>query len=204
MTMTHRVSALFATAWLAGCASSPVPSYFALDPGASPARVTGRADDRGAIILVGPVHVPERIDRAQIVLVGEGHRVLIRQQDRWAEPIADGITRTLARVLAGALPGHAVMPAGILAPANAWRLAVDVTAMDARTDGRVDLALDWTLQSLQPAAPVALVGQERIATAATADGTEAMVGAMRSAIEQAATRIAARIEGAVPAVRPRD
>jgi hypothetical protein len=46
-------------------------------------------------VSVGPVSVPERVDRPQMVFRVSPQRVLIAEQSRWAEPLRHAIPRVI-------------------------------------------------------------------------------------------------------------
>ncbi len=52
---------------------------------------------------VGPISIPEYLQRDNLVLSGSGSRLDIRSHERWAEPLDQGIGRVLALNLAGLL-----------------------------------------------------------------------------------------------------
>jgi len=134
---------------LAGCGSSPPQVFHLLG---RPADGAGLATgDRGYGVMVGPVTVPDAVDRPQLVVSGEGNRVDIREQQRWAEPLDTGVAQALADDLARALPQAYVYsqrggPAG--APAPRFRVAVAVQRFESRLRGADAGSLveaDWVL-----------------------------------------------------------
>ncbi|MGZ8267752.1 MAG: PqiC family protein, partial [Burkholderiales bacterium] len=54
-------------------------------------------------VAVGPVFVPDAVDRPQFVLRMPGSEVRIAEQVRWAEPLKEGIARAVAATLAHSL-----------------------------------------------------------------------------------------------------
>lgn len=99
---------LVSAAWLPGClglgsGSAPTRSYVltALAPpapqGAAPAGL-GR-------LGVLPAQVPRYLDRPQLVTGPPGNEVVLEDLDRWAEPLAEGITRVLVVNLESHLAG---------------------------------------------------------------------------------------------------
>ena len=55
------------------------------------------------VIGIGPVRLPEFLDRPQIVIRAGANRVQLIEGHRWAEPLAEGIPRTLRENLAAQL-----------------------------------------------------------------------------------------------------
>ncbi len=81
---------------LAGCGSSPTANFYTLSAGAAPAPPTATTYR----IAVGPVTVPEVVDRPQIVVRVGANRVTIAELHRWAEPLKSEIPRVIAENLA--------------------------------------------------------------------------------------------------------
>ncbi len=92
-------TAAVAALWLAGCGSSPQPRLYVLSPSAGAGGPAGGG--LGLAVGVGPVTVAPHLDRPQIV-TRRGSELQLSELERWAEPLADGIARTLAEDL-GAL-----------------------------------------------------------------------------------------------------
>jgi len=81
---------------LAGCGSSPPINYYVLSAQDGAAR-GGDTPSLG----VGPVTIPEYLNRANLITEREGNTLTIARFDQWAEPLEDGIKRVLAINLAG-------------------------------------------------------------------------------------------------------
>lgn len=79
------------TGSLSGCGSSPPSSFYTLSP--SPLTPIGSAVDSG--ITIGPIDIPDYLNRPQIVTRGEGSELKLAEFDRWAEPLEDSFQRML-------------------------------------------------------------------------------------------------------------
>ena len=97
--MLHRTHLLLATALLtSACASSPPSQFYLLE--AAPATATFSAASTTAPRLgIGAIVLPDYLNRPQIVLRDHGGRLLLRERERWAEPLEDGVRRTLGENL---------------------------------------------------------------------------------------------------------
>jgi uncharacterized lipoprotein YmbA len=77
-----------------GCGSTPKTQFYTLGPGlAAPASLSPQAGYR---VEVGPVTVPDVVDRPQLVVRLAANRVELLQQHRWAEPLKSEIPRVVA------------------------------------------------------------------------------------------------------------
>jgi len=77
---------------LAGCGSEPT-RFYVLD--ALPNTQNGGAE-RGPSVGVGPIELPQYLDRPQIVTQSSENRLELSELDQWAEPLQDNFKRVLA------------------------------------------------------------------------------------------------------------
>lgn len=140
---------------LAGCAGSSAPEHFyALNDGAVVQSVTsGPASSNASLpgVVVSAVTVPELVDRPQIVTRDASNRVVVSEQNLWAEPIRSGIARTLATRLARVFDA-AGQPAQVTAypqtsiATPAIRVTVDVVRFDAVPNGEAVVEAVWSIR----------------------------------------------------------
>ena len=81
---------------VAGCATTPPPTFYQLE---EPAGTQLSGLERGIAIGVGPVEIPEYLNRAQIVTRESANELKLAEFDRWAEPLNDNFTRVLSENL---------------------------------------------------------------------------------------------------------
>jgi uncharacterized lipoprotein YmbA len=121
---------------LAACGSPPRERFYTLNAPEPPA-----AADGAPSIAVGPVTIPEIVDRPQIVVRSSANQVQIAEQARWAEPLKGAIARVVAANLASTL-GARVAP-----QRNGdadYRVALDVQRFESPADAVLIEAL-WTV-----------------------------------------------------------
>jgi uncharacterized lipoprotein YmbA len=63
----------------------------------------------GLTVVVGPLRLPEHLNRDKLASREEQYRVLVRDYDRWAEPLRDNVTATLAENISRLLPADRVV-----------------------------------------------------------------------------------------------
>lgn len=97
-------------------------------------------------IGVGPVRVPEYLNRPQIVTQGPDHRLVFAEFDRWGEPLDSALARTVSANLAILLPKAAVVvhPWNQAVPVKI-QVTMDIVRLDSRLDGDVRLAAQWSV-----------------------------------------------------------
>ncbi|UCH21929.1 MAG: membrane integrity-associated transporter subunit PqiC [Deltaproteobacteria bacterium] len=133
---------------LGGCASiSPPANFYVLssitESGTSPAPV---GNESKIAIGVGPVNIPDYLDRSQIVTRSSPNELKVAAFDRWAESLKSSFPRVLTENLSALLNTNqvAVFP---------WRKAigieyqviVDVVRFDATIGGNAVLVARWRI-----------------------------------------------------------
>lgn len=180
---------------LAACGTTPKASLYTLDDG----RPGGQGN--GPSVLLLSASLPELLDRPQLVLRGPDQRILLSEQQRWAEPLRSGIARSIAADLGRLLASSrvAALPNGAPHFDADFRLTLHVQRLEAQVGRGVDLDLLWTLQ---PRQGKELLGRSQVheplaagSETMTGDGgAAALVAAQRRALSQAAAEIAAAIQ----------
>lgn len=174
---------------LAACSSSPPVQLYQLRAEAAEAEPAAPARASTSWAL-GPVLLPDYLDRDAIVRPSGQAALLVVPTQRWAEPLRDAVPRLLQQDLARLRGADQVwrlpLPPGVKADRQ---LRVEVQRLDAEAGGRtVVLQARWTL--LDPSgASRPRVSERRIEVMARDDSTDALVAAHRSAIWRLAQAI---------------
>ena len=180
-----------AAALLAACAAPAKLNYYTLSSQvASPAAVSST---RPLSIYVGPVTIPETVDRPQMVFRVDPNQVEIAELERWAEPLKAAIPRLVADTLARELSASAVMTSRQSATLDFdYRVAVDVQRFDfSAGDGAAIDAL-WTIRGAKGAPRT---GRSEGREAGSSRDAQAMAVAQSRALDKVARDIAAAIRG---------
>ena len=183
------IAALLATI-LTGCAAPPAPvvyhSLLGADTGAAAAV---RAD--GPAVVVGPVSVPDLLHNTRLATGSDG-RYQLAEQHRWAGAVDREIGRALAERLAADLATERVslFPQ---APATktAWRVQVEVLALDGLPGQWARLEVRWTLLDPDGTGPRTRRGDYR--QPLTEPGHAAWVAGQRTNLARLGADIAAAI-----------
>ena len=136
----------FLAAVLAGCGISPTVHFYTLSAGASPGGDASPAL-AAATISVGPVTLPDVVDRPQLVLRTGANQVVIAEEHRWAEPLKGEIPRVLAENLAQMLGVKQVWsyPQSATDKADV-RVLVDVQRFDSTPGESAVIDVYWTVR----------------------------------------------------------
>ncbi len=175
------------------CRSEPT-NFYLLMPVQEPADGSDTQSAAGPWIGVGPIDVPQYLDRPQIVLQATAGSVTIGEFDRWAEPLHDGFGRVLGENLGVMLPTDrvTVFP-WRRAAAIDYQIVVQVIAFDADADGNVSLAARWAVMG--PAGEVELLRrQSKLAQPSDSRSYTDIVMAMSRAVASLAGEIADAIK----------
>ncbi|MGZ5089018.1 MAG: PqiC family protein [Usitatibacter sp.] len=188
----RRFLAAVALASLAGCGTPAKLDYFTLTAPALPPSAPAAP---GPSVFVGPVTIPEAVDRPQMVRRVAANQVEIMDLERWAEPLKAAIPRVLADALARDLGTSTVMTSRQSAAlAFDYRVAVDIERFDFSPGDGASVDALWTVRAGPDGAP--RTGRSQARESAGSGGAQAMAAAQSRALEAVARDIAAAIREA--------
>ncbi len=136
---------------LTGCASSPSSKFYQLTPVQSKTSVTGDVSpDQSQIIAIGPVRIPDYLDRPQIVTRSGKNELKLSEFDRWAGSLENDVNRVLVEDISGLLPAdgfsvvHWTPYSGSQVPAS-YRVEVIVDRFEGALGDSVLLKAQWRI-----------------------------------------------------------
>ena len=181
----------------AGCASAPKERFYTLAPAPGPAQQAASATPPRYAVAIGPVKVPDAVDRPQMVVREGPNRVEILEQQRWAGSLRSEIGRALAAGVGAALPDAQVSVNDSLASRTAaYRVAVDVERFDAALNDSVSVQALWTLR--QEGGTLVRSGRYNATEPTGPGGHEAIAAAYARALAGMSTVIAEALRAAPP------
>lgn len=186
-----------AMTWLAGC-SSPSPTFYALradDATAATASTSPAVPTSAAAldVIVGPVTVPDMVDRPQIVTRNPDNTIQMNEFARWATPLKLDVGRVVAADLAQRLgTAHVSTFDGASTP-PVWRVRVDITRIDSVLGDSVTIDAQWVVRP--PGHQALTLGH----TVAHEQVTSQDYGALVDAHDRALATISADIAAAIRA-----
>jgi len=138
---------------LASCAAHPDRFY-----GLSTIPQTARPGAAGfATRVLLSVSIPSLVDRRELIVDVPGDRILVLEHERWAAPLSDLVSQTLARDIeqrrADVLVADRAFDQAGVKPV---RIKVDIVRMSARRGGPATLESHWRIED--PAAQIDLLG----------------------------------------------
>lgn len=134
----------------AGCArTTPVAHYqlSAIDPDRTAAGISVIGD---AVIGIGPVGLPEYLDRPQIITRLDSNRLQLADSHRWVEPLADNLPRVLKENLSVLLHTERFLmhPWRLTAPPD-FQVIIDVIRFEGEYSGAAYLETLWSVRDGQ-------------------------------------------------------
>jgi hypothetical protein len=132
---------------LAACAT-PLPTryYTLLNESPPPAKaLNGPPEYR---VAIGPVSVPEALDRMRIVLRVAPERYAMSDAERWAEPLKRGIPRVLAQDVGERLPAARVAAYFEYGGEGAdYRVPIDILRFESVPGESITLEAAWSVRN---------------------------------------------------------
>lgn len=184
---------------IVGCARSPQRHFFTL------AEPTAQANHRVSpgpdvqTVLVGPVSVPARVDRQQVVTRTSANELEISESNRWSESLTSEIANALATDLAadlgeGALVGLKGQEA--IASEADVRIAVDILRFESVVGGTASIEAAWIIRPKASDKP--LRGRSFVSEPCREPSYDALVAAHSRALARISHDIAATLRAKQP------
>ena len=178
---------------IVGCADSPPTEFYTLSNMQLPP--AGNSTTPKTVVGVGPVSLPDYLDRPQIVTRASGNRMMLAGFDAWVEPMDGMFSRVLVENLSSLLATDNVMllPQRRPTPLD-YQVEVDVTRFDADATGRAVLDARWKVYGKDGDALIEEGRSTIVEPAVGSDSYEDIVAAMSRALGEMSSAIAGTIE----------
>ena len=130
---------------VAGCSSSPPSSFSTLSARAQPPATASNLS-----VIVGPVSVPEVVDRPQMVVSMGPNQVRLDEFNRWALPLKNNISLVVAENLMGLLGTSKVILSSQTTSADAeYRAVIEVQRFESAPGEGATLDAVWTVRRIK-------------------------------------------------------
>jgi uncharacterized lipoprotein YmbA len=174
---------------LPACTTTPKADFYTLDTGD---RVSSGTRSQ-LIVAIGPVDLPQYLDRPHIVSRTGGNRLRVDEFNRWAGSLEEDVTRVLTRRVGDRLGTLRVYgyPSRVVVDTD-YRVAVDVRAFDGTLGGEVVLEASWAVLD-DRAGRVVQTRQANYSGVAQGDGYDAYAAALSALLGQLGDDLAAVI-----------
>lgn len=192
-----------------GCSRSPQINFYTLTPAAvaqssapqpavasSPAFQGASSARALPVVAIGPITLPEVVDRPQMVVQAGPNEVKILETKRWAEPLKSGIPRFMAREIGRQLASRRVFSYLEMTGAAAdYRVLVDFSRFDSQPGEAVTVEADWTVRHQGKAARA---GHSLVRQKIQGEGYDALVAAYSAALSVLSAEVASGLQALTP------
>lgn len=186
----------FLLAW-SGCARTKPARFYTLNPLKSSMEQPGRVSiEQGIIVAVGPVDIPDYLDRPQILTRSGPREIRLSEFERWAGSLEEDVSRVLAENLSALLSPDNVTVLrwgrGTPPVQAGYRVGIDVTRFEGTLGGSVILTARWLIRREEDGMVLA-VRESNVKEPVGGREFDALVNAMSRALATFSREIAAGI-----------
>lgn len=131
---------------ITACSSSPTPNYYTISP-----KVTPSVNSSIRVIEVLPVGLPDRLDRAPLVLQDSNGKSTVLDNERWTSTMSTQLRDTLSAGLQqklGAIDSYSSGLAGNNQPL--YRVSTDFSHFDIVDKSNINIAVSWVVKRQIP------------------------------------------------------
>jgi uncharacterized protein len=162
---------------LVGCASTEPTRFYVLTAPPGGSQLQGAPNSPCLTLGVGPINLPEYVNRPQIVTRASQNELVLAPFDRWAEPLSDTFSRVLAENISRLMctKNIAIFPWRVPSPPD-FRVEAEVTRMDGELGKEAVLEAWWTVSG-GPDKKVIESKQSKFVEPVNGPGYEALVQA---------------------------
>jgi uncharacterized lipoprotein YmbA len=147
------------------------------------------------VLALGPIDLPQYLDRPQIVTRIGGNRLSVDEFNRWGGSLEQEVSRVLTQHLGRRLQTQRVYsyPSRIAADSD-YRIALEIRRFDGELGGEVDLDLVWSLIA-DRTGEVVQTRQAEYRSATRDAGYEAYAAALSDTLAQLGDDLAGALSG---------
>lgn len=131
---------------MTACSSSPTPNYYTISP-----KITPAVSSSIRVIEVLPVGLPDRLDRAPLVLQDSNGKSTVLDNERWTSTMSTQLRDTLSAGLQqklGAIDSYSSGLAGNNQPL--YRVSTDFSHFDIVDKRDINIAVSWVVKRQIP------------------------------------------------------
>ncbi len=141
---------------------------------------------------LGPIRFPDYLDRTDIVTRMGANRLLISQNDHWAEPLRNNFARVLAHNLSSLLGTQQIVSFPWYSSTHIdYQVAITVDRFECDSQGNAHLAARWTIND--PASGRILDRGETDLSASGGASTDEQVAALSQTLTAFSRQLAAAV-----------
>jgi len=167
---------------LAGCGSSPTVYFYTLSAESAAGAGSNMASSQ-LRISVGPISIPEVVDRPQMVVRSGPNQVELVEEHRWAESLNSEVPRVIAENLSRLLSTDQVWayPQHVKGAVD-YKVSVDIQRFDSMTGQSVAIEALWSIKRVSQEGDESKVGRSNVQQPVSGQGYEALAEAHSRAL----------------------
>ena len=183
-----------------GCAAHTDPSRFYVLNAITDPQPAGPGERTGVVLGIGPIQLPEYLDRPQIMTRNSENELEYTEFHHWAEPLKDNFSRVLGENLSVLVPTNRIFyfPWRRSAGIN-FHVAVDVIRFEGTLGGNSLLTVRWTLYGMDEREREQVLAMKKSTFQAAAQGEDynATVAALNQTLEQFSREVSQTLRAAL-------
>ena len=195
MRITCLILVIVVSLLLQGCSGTRPSTFYILNPisRATASQIT-KSKSQSIGILLGPLSIPDFLDRPQIVTRPSENTLALAEFHRWGGSFQTNILRILGENLSILLNSDRVLSfrQQALFPVD-YRVTLDVKQFDGKLGSTVVLVVDWVITNQHDKNKI-LVKKTLIRETVTGPGYDAFVSAQSKALEKLSREIVEAIK----------
>ncbi|MBT3827012.1 MAG: membrane integrity-associated transporter subunit PqiC [Nitrosomonadales bacterium] len=143
------IALMFVTFLIFGCAKNSKPiEYYMLDASVGISSNKSLELDKGPLIGLGPIRLPEYLDRPQMVVAVSENKYKLIESHRWAEKLDQNISLALFRALPGQLgTDRMIRYPWPQRPGVDYQIKIDILELNIDPTGQSRLVAQWSIKS---------------------------------------------------------
>jgi len=180
---TFIVTALLIWQW--GCAHTESAKFYVLNSLTAADSEIRKEENHAKVVLgIGPINLPEYLDRPQIMSRTGGNELEYTEFHRWAEPLKDNFARVLGENLSVLIDTNRIYQFPWRRSVGIdYQLEVDVINFEGSLGGDSFLTVRWTLYG-KDRGKALILKKSTFKQTATGKDYEAMVSALNQSLDQ--------------------
>lgn len=183
MANKRNVLGLLPMVMLMACSNS-APQFYMLEAPTAITPISGLA--KTTQIGLGPIHMPDYLNRPQMVIAVGEHQYRFDDENRWAEHLEQNVSRVLTQQLAGLLGVDQVLRyPWAQRQAIDYQIVLDILSFHHTAGKGVELKAQWQLRKAEQI----LKSQQFDCQLANSDAPEAIVASQSQCLTQLAEQI---------------
>lgn len=181
----------------AGCGTSAPSRFYTLSSLKSAGSVQEPAGENiGTIVRIGPVNIPDYMDRPQIVTRTGQNEIHVAEFDRWGGSLRNDVSRVLIEDLSSILAaGRITVVSWKQYAPGAYRVPLTISRLDVKPGGNLYLKAQWSIID-KDGKTVAAIRESEISKPVNGTGYDVAVIAISDALADLSGEIAASIRSA--------